>query len=101
MGLPSAVGSCRREYSHFLAKLGMGQPHRRRNTQKGVLAKVAKLLSARQAGEKMNLPHREVIRRIRKHDIKARKVGWNWMLLESDVDDAMQSDWYKRTYGAR
>lgn len=55
-------------------------------------------LSARQVGEKMNLPHREVIRRIRKGDIKARKLGgWNWLIDSSAVDEAMESDWYKRT----
>lgn len=61
---------------------------------------MAKLMSARQAGEKMNLPHKEVIRRIRKGDIKARKLsgGWNWVLRDEDVDEAMNSEWYKRTH---
>lgn len=48
----------------------------------------------------MGLPHREVIRRIRKDDIKATKIGengWNWVLKEEWVQEAMQSDWYKKT----
>jgi hypothetical protein len=60
---------------------------------------MSKLLSPRQAGERMNLPHREVIRRIRKGDLKATKIGddgWNWILKEEWVKEAMQSDWYKK-----
>lgn len=56
----------------------------------------SKIMSARQAGERMNLPHREVIRRIKKDDIRATKVGWNWMTTEEWVDEAMKSDWYKK-----
>jgi hypothetical protein len=61
---------------------------------------MAKLLSPRQAGELMNLPHREIIRRIRKGDIQATKIGgngWNWILKEEWVQDAMKSDWYPKS----
>lgn len=61
---------------------------------------MSKLMSPKQAGEMMGLPHREVIRRIRKDDIKATKIGengWNWVLKEEWVKEAMQSDWYKKT----
>ena len=44
----------------------------------------------------MDLPHLEVIRRIRRGDIKARKAGWNWIIFEEDITAAMQSDWYLR-----
>lgn len=59
---------------------------------------MAKLMSARQAGEMMGLSHHEVIRRIRKGDIKARKPGWNYILTKEDVELAMNSDWYKKTH---
>jgi hypothetical protein len=62
---------------------------------------MAKILSARQAGEKMGLPHKEVIRRIRRGELKAHKMGrdgWIWVIYDSDVDEAMESEWYVRTY---
>jgi len=59
-------------------------------------------LSARQAGERMGLPHKEVIRRIRKGDIEAQKLGgWNWVLTEDGVARAMKSDWYRRNHSAK
>lgn len=63
---------------------------------------MSKLMSARQAGERMGLPHKEVIRRIRKGDIQAKKLsgGWNWVLKEEDVNEAMTSDWYKRVHSS-
>lgn len=62
---------------------------------------MAKIMSARKAGEMMDLPHKEVIRRIRKKDIKAHKIdgaGWNWVLYEDDVKEAMEAEWYKKTH---
>lgn len=62
---------------------------------------MSKIMSAKQAGEKMHLPHKEVIRRIRRKDIKATKIGgngWNWLTTEEWVEEAMQSDWYKRLH---
>lgn len=56
------------------------------------------LLSARQAAEIMGLPHKEVIRRIRKEDIEAEKLGWNWVLTRDNVAKAMASDWYQRNH---
>ena len=61
---------------------------------------MAKLMSARQAGEMMGLPHTEVIRRIRKKDIKADKIGWNYVLTKPDVKEAMKSEWYKKIHTA-
>jgi hypothetical protein len=59
---------------------------------------MSKLMSASQAGEMMGLPHMEVIRRIRKKDIKADKIGWNYILTKKDVEEAMQSEWYKKIH---
>lgn len=59
---------------------------------------MSKLFSARQAGELLGMPHREVIRRINRQQIKATKVGWNWMLKEEWINEVMEADWYKRNY---
>ena len=56
----------------------------------------APLYSARQAGEQLGLPHKEVIRRIRRGDIDAGKVGWNYVLTEAQINAAKESDWYKK-----
>jgi hypothetical protein len=64
---------------------------------RGVWAgKMARIYSARQAGEALDLPHLEVIRRIRRGDIKAKKLGWNWVVEEEALNQARESDWYKR-----
>jgi hypothetical protein len=57
---------------------------------------MAKLFTARQVGEVLDLPHLEVIRRIRRGDIIAKKLGWNWVIEEDAVDKARGSDWYQR-----
>lgn len=56
--------------------------------------------SARQAGEKMGLPHREIIRRIRRGDIEAKKLGWVYVITEEAISAAMKSEWYVRNYSA-
>lgn len=58
---------------------------------------MAKVVSARRAGELLNLPHREIIRRIRKGDIKATKLDWNWLVPIESIEEAKQSDWYSRS----
>lgn len=57
---------------------------------------MAKIYSARGAGEKLGIPHLEVIRRIHKGDIRAQKLGWNWVVREDAIEEAKGSDWYKR-----
>lgn len=47
-------------------------------------------------GDKLNLPHREVVRRINRGDIPAEKVGWNWIIKEEAVDVVRGSSWYRR-----
>lgn len=58
---------------------------------------MAKVVSARRAGEMLRLPHREVIRRIRKGDIKAQKLDWNWLVPLESIEEAKQSEWYQRS----
>ncbi len=54
------------------------------------------ILTARETGERLGLTHIEVIRRIRRGDIKAKKFGWNWVIDAGEVDRVRDSDWYKR-----
>jgi hypothetical protein len=55
-----------------------------------------KAYTARQLGIKMGLDHKEVIRRIRKRDIEASKLGWFWVIDEDAAERAMNSEWYQR-----
>jgi hypothetical protein len=57
---------------------------------------LARYLTARETGERLDLTHIEVIRRIRKGDIKAQKFGWNWVVTEGEIDRVKNADWYKR-----
>ena len=62
---------------------------------------MAKLYSARQVGEELDLEHLEVIRRIRRGDIEAKKLGWNWVISSEAVETARSSDWYNKLMARR
>lgn len=55
------------------------------------------LHTPRQVGEMLGIPHHEMIRRIRKGQIKASKPGggWNYVITTEAVEEARNSDWYK------
>jgi len=55
---------------------------------------VANLLSAREAGEALDLTHLEVIRRIRRGQIRAKKVGWFWLVNTEEVNRVRKKRWY-------
>jgi hypothetical protein len=60
-------------------------------------------IPAREVGRRLNLEHKEVIRRIRKGDINAQKLpgGWFWLIEESEVERVKtEAPWYRR-YKAR
>ena len=57
---------------------------------------MTKVYSARRVGQILGLPHLEVIRRIRRGDIRAKKLDWNWIITEGAVEEARQSEWYQR-----
>lgn len=57
---------------------------------------MSKVYSARKTGEILGIPHLEVIRRIRRGDIKAKKLDWNWIVTEEAIEEAKQSEWYTR-----
>ena len=52
------------------------------------------VVSAREAGDRLGLEHTEVIRRIRKGDIEARKLGWVWIINTREVEAVRTKDWY-------
>jgi len=55
-----------------------------------------KAYTARELGVMMKLPHKEIIRRIRKGDIKAEKLGWFWIITAPDAKAALESSWYEQ-----
>lgn len=58
-------------------------------------------LTARKFGEKVELAHLEVIRRIKKGDIIAKKWGWNWAIPVTEVERVREEEWYKRLMARR
>ena len=54
------------------------------------------MLNTRAVAELLDLPKMEVVRRIRKGDIKATKWGWNWAVEAAEVDRVKKSEWYKK-----
>jgi hypothetical protein len=57
---------------------------------------MARYTTASDTAERLGLEHKEVIRRIRKGDIVARKLGWNWIIEEGEVDAVLEKPWYKK-----
>lgn len=55
---------------------------------------MARYTTASQAGEELNLEHKEVIRRIRRGDINAEKLGWNWIIPVTEVEAVRAKEWY-------
>jgi hypothetical protein len=55
-------------------------------------------LTPRKAGELLDLTHLEVIRRIRRGQIRARKLdgGWYWLIKSEEVQRVQTTAWYKR-----
>lgn len=53
-------------------------------------------ITAREMATQLGLEHKEIIRRIRRGDIKADKWGWNWAIPATEVSRVRESDWYKR-----
>lgn len=55
-------------------------------------------LTPRKAGELLDLTNLEVIRRIRRGQIRARKLdgGWYWLIREEEIQRVRKTEWYKR-----
>jgi hypothetical protein len=63
---------------------------------------MAKDLSAREVGELLDLTHIEVIRRIRRGQIRARKMGgWFWAINPEEVIRVKKKTWYKNLMALR
>ena len=54
------------------------------------------MLNTRAVSEQLDIPQLEVVRRIRKGDIKASKWGWNWAVEAAEIERIRQSKWYKK-----
>jgi excisionase family DNA binding protein len=53
-------------------------------------------LTVSQAAEMLGIPKLEVNRRIHKGDIKARKLGWFWVVETAEIERAKSSEWFQR-----
>lgn len=62
---------------------------------------LATVVTAREAGERLNLEHLEVIRRIRRGDIQAKKFGWNWTIEVDEITRVRETDWYQKLMARR
>lgn len=52
-------------------------------------------ITAKEAGERLNLDHLEIIRRIRRGQITAKKKGgWFWIIREEEVAKVKRKPWY-------
>ena len=51
--------------------------------------------TAREAGDLLDLDHLEVIRRIRRGQIQAKKKGWFWLIPDEEITKVKQKPWYK------
>jgi hypothetical protein len=58
--------------------------------------KKLELYSAKGIARELGIPHHEVIRRIRRGEIKARKLDWNWIITGGGLAQARRSQWYQR-----
>jgi hypothetical protein len=54
------------------------------------------LLNTKEAARLLELDQREVVRRIRRGDIKASKWGWSWAIEQNEIDRVKTTDWYQR-----
>jgi len=62
---------------------------------------VPRELSVREVASQLGLTHLEVNRRIHKKQIKARKVGWLWVINQEDVDKVKGAEWYLKVMQRR
>lgn len=55
-------------------------------------------ITARATAAQLGLEHKEVIRRIRRKDIRARKLegGWFWLIEQDEVDRVKEAEWYQQ-----
>jgi hypothetical protein len=55
-----------------------------------------KFYSAREAGQELGMRHLEVIRRIRKGQINADRMGWFYIITGEELARIKDQEWYKR-----
>lgn len=54
-------------------------------------------LTVNEASKELRLSKRMVFYRIRRNDIKARRVGWQWLITESEIALVRDLEWYKQS----
>lgn len=54
-------------------------------------------LTLNEVCKELRLSKRMVFYRIRNGDLKARKVGWQWLVRQSEVDEAKNLEWYRNS----
>lgn len=63
---------------------------------------MADVITPRKFGEELGLKHLEVIRRIRRGDIRAKKLdGWAWIIDVKELERVPKTEWYKRLIARR
>lgn len=62
---------------------------------------MSNVLTARELGEAVGLKHIEVIRRIRKGQIRAEKMGWVYVIDREEIERVKTADWYTRLMARR
>jgi excisionase family DNA binding protein len=53
-------------------------------------------LTVSQVADQLGIPKLEVNRRIHKGDINARKLGWFWVVEQSEIERVRGTDWFER-----
>lgn len=56
---------------------------------------MAELLSVAEFAAKTDMKHLEVTRRIRRGQVRAKKVGWVWIIDGREVKRVKEAPWYK------
>jgi excisionase family DNA binding protein len=54
-------------------------------------------LTVKEVAKELRLSKRMIFYRIRRSDIKARKVGWQWLVKESEVAEVKTLEWYRNS----
>lgn len=53
------------------------------------------LLNTKEAASRLEIDQREVVRRIRRGEIKATKWGWSWAIEAGEIDRVKATSWYQ------
>jgi len=60
--------------------------------------KATRYYTTKKTAQVLGMKQLEVLRRINRGQIRAQKLGWAWLVKESDVYAVMETDWYQKYY---